>query len=103
MSNNAKLAELRAKTDQELLVLMQRELDRALTLADVAVSRESALYSEAEKGYRKVVTLLPEAPDMRQGDCARIEAAVKELRLRLDQLPAAARAQWHPASFAAGG
>jgi hypothetical protein len=103
MSNNAKLAELRGKTDQELLFLIQRELDRALTLADVAVNRESAFYGEAEKAYSKVLTLLPEAPDMRRGDRARIEAAVKEVRLRLDQAAARAKAQRHPASFAAGG
>jgi hypothetical protein len=86
MSNNAKLAELRARTDRELLVLIQRELDRALTLADVAANRESAFYGEAEKAYRKVVTLLPKAPDMRQGERARIEATVKELRFRLDRV-----------------
>jgi len=103
MSNNAKLAELRARTDQELLVLIQRELDRALTLADASGNRESAFYGEAEKAYRKVVTLLPKVPDMRQGDRARIEGTVKELRFRLDQVPAAARAQRHPASFAGGG
>lgn len=103
MSNTRKLASLRAKTDQELLVLIERELDRALTLADLATNRESGFYGEAEKAYRKVVTLLPEAPDMRQGERARIEAAVKELRRRLDQVPAAARAQRYPASFAAGG
>jgi hypothetical protein len=99
MSNTRKLASLRAKTDEELLVLIQRELDRALTLADMAVNRESAFYGEAEKAYRKVVTLLPKAPDMRQGERARIEAGVKELRFRLDQVPAAARTQRYPASF----
>jgi hypothetical protein len=103
MSNNAKLEELRARTDRDLLVLIQRELNRALTLADVAANRESAFYGEAEKAYRKVVMLLPEAPATRQGDRARIEAAVKELRFRLDAAAARARAQRHPASFAAGG
>jgi hypothetical protein len=103
MSNNAKLAELRARTDRELLTLIQRELDRALTLADVAANRESAFYGEAEKAYRKVITLLPKAPDMRRGERARIEATVKELRFRLDQVPAVAKVERHPASFASGG
>ena len=92
MSNTAKLAELRARTDRELLILIERELDRAMTLADVA---------EAEKAYRKAVTLLPEAPDMRQEDRALIEAAMNELRRKLNQVPAAARAQQHSAWFAA--
>lgn len=102
MSNDAKLAELHAKTDRELLILILRELDRALTLADVAVNRESAFYDEAENAYRKVLTLLPKAPDMCQGDRARIDGKIEELRFRLDQLPASARAQRHPASFASG-
>ena len=99
MSNTRKLAELRGKTDRDLLILIQRELDRVLPLADVAANRESAFYGEAEKAHRKVVTLMPKAPDMRQGERARIEAAVKELRFRLDRVPAAARTQRHPASF----
>jgi hypothetical protein len=103
MSNNLKLAELRGRTDQELLVLIGRELDHALTLADAATNRESASYGEAERCYRKVLTLLPEAPDMRRGDRARIEGKVKELRFRLDQLPETTRAQRHTASFASGG
>ena len=103
MSNNEKLAELRAKTDRELLTLIQRELDRALTLvADVLANRESAFYGEAEKAYRKVITLLPKAPNMRRGERARIEATVKELRFRLDRVPAVARVERHPASFASG-
>ena len=103
MPHDAKLAELPARTDRELLVLIQRELDRALPLADVAVNRESAFYGDAETGYRKVLTLLPEAPDMRRGERARIEATMKELRLKLDQIPAGGRAQRHSASFASGG
>jgi hypothetical protein len=92
MSNTGKLAELRGRTDRELLVLIQRELDRALTLADVAA---------AEKAYDRTVTLLPNVPDVRQEERAHVDATLKELRRRLDQIPAAARAQWHPASFAA--
>jgi hypothetical protein len=99
MSNHSKLAELRARTDRELLVLIERELDRALVLADLAANRESAFYGEAEKAYRSVITLLPKAPDMRRNERARIETAVKELRFTLDQVPAAAK---YRASFASG-
>ena len=102
MSNTRKLASLRAKTDQELLVLIERELDRALVLADVAANRESAFYGEAEKAYWSVITLLPKAPNMRQNERARIETAVKALRFTLDQVPAKARAQGYRASFASG-
>ena len=97
MSNHSKLAELRARTDRELLVLIERELDRALVLADVAANREAAFYGEAEKAFRSVITLLPKAPNMGRNERVRIEAAVKALRFTLDQVPAAARA-----SFASG-
>jgi hypothetical protein len=103
MSNDTKLAELRTKTDRELLVLIQRELNRALTLADLAANRESAFYGEAEHAYRKVVKLLVKTPDMRQGDRACIEANVKELRLLLEQVPAVATVKRYPALFACGG
>ena len=102
MSHHSKLAELRARTDRELLVLIERELDRALVLADVAANRESAFYGEAENGYRSVITLLPKAPNIWGSVRARIEASVKELRFTLDQVPAAARAQRRSASFASG-
>ena len=102
MSHHSKLAELRARTDRELLVLIERELDRALVLADVAVNRESAFYCEAEKACGKVVTLLTKATDIRRVARTRIEAAVKALRFTLDQVPAAARAQGYRASFASG-
>ena len=102
MSNHSKLAELRAKTDRELLVLIQRELDRALVLADVAANRESAFYGEAEKAYRSVIALLTKATDVRRVERARIEAAVKELRFTLDQVPAPGREQRRSASFASG-
>jgi hypothetical protein len=100
MSNQAKLAELKAKTDRELQILIERELDRALTLADVAVNRKPGFYMDAERAYCTVVTLLRKAPSVRQTERARIEAAVKELRFRLDQVPAGARAQAHGASAA---
>jgi hypothetical protein len=102
-SNAAKLAVLRTKTDHDLLILVQHELDRGLALACVAASRESAFHAEAEKAFRKVVTLLPKAPDMIQGDRLGIEAKLTELRFTLDQVPAGARAQRHPASVTSGG
>jgi hypothetical protein len=93
MSNDAKLAELRARTNQELLVLIERELDCAASLADVG---------DAEKAYRKVISLLPKAPDMRQGERARIEEKIRELGFRLEQVPVGARAQRYSTSYGSG-
>ena len=99
MSNYAKLAELRARTDWELAVLIPRELERALRMAD----GESPLCFEAEEVYRKMVALLPRAPGMGRAADARIAARLKELRFRLDRAAALANAQRRPASFASGG
>lgn len=57
---------------------------------------------EAENAYRQMLSLLLKVPDMRQGERAGIEAMGKELRFRLDHVPTGARAESHPASFAAG-
>jgi len=102
MSNDAKLAELRARTDREVSVLILRELERALALGDVAVNRESDSYCQASEAYRRVVRLLLKATGMRRGESALIEEQVRVLRLRLDHAVARARAELHQASFATG-
>src|SRR4051812_16635252 len=102
MLNDAKLEELRSKTDRELLILIQQELDRALTLADVAAHKTSAFHEEASKAYRKVVTLLLKTPDMGQQDRMRIEARLKELRLLLDNTPVITKVNGPRVSFVLG-
>ena len=102
MLNDAKLEELRTRTDRDLLILIQRELDRALTLADVAANKSSAFHEEAGKAYRRVVTLFLKTPDMGQQDRVRIEARLKELRLLLDNTPVVTKVNGPRASFASG-
>ena len=58
-SKSSKLAELRQKTDRQLLIVIQNELERGLTLADLAASKESALYARAERAWEKAKSLLP--------------------------------------------
>jgi len=100
MSNEAKLAELRSRTDHDLLILVQRELDRGMALADVATSKSSPLFAQVEKAYDTVKTLLPMISDLGQGDRLRMEGKLKEVRLGLDQVPASANVRFYPASFA---
>ncbi len=87
MSNEAKLAELRAKTDRELLIVIEHELDRALKLAKV-----SRRFGEAANAYRTAIVLLLKSAER----CGRrrllIEAKVKALRFSLDH-PAMATVQ----------
>jgi hypothetical protein len=47
------------KTDRDPLVLVRRELDRGLALADVATTNRSPLYGQAESTYTMVKALVP--------------------------------------------
>ena len=84
----SKLVELRAKTDRELLILLERELNRALVLAKVAATRESPLFTEAARAYESATKLLHTVPDRGRERPALLEATLKELRATLESVPA---------------
>jgi hypothetical protein len=86
MSKTAKLAALRGRTDRDLLILIERELDRGIALANVASSRSSPMFRQAETAYAKVKTLLPKISDLSHAESVRAGAKLKELRLALDQV-----------------
>jgi uncharacterized protein (DUF3084 family) len=71
-----KLAELRAKTDQDLRRILETELDRGLALANVAATRRSTFYEQAETIYARSKELLPMTPE--------VEDKLRELRMALD-------------------
>jgi hypothetical protein len=91
-----KLVSIRRRTDHDLLVLVQRELVRGFALADVATSRNSLLFAQAEKTITTAAAMLR----MGHGDRVQIEVRLKELRSRLDQIPAYANVRPYAASFA---
>jgi len=93
LSRKAKLVELRARTDRDLVILMQRQLDRGLTLADVATAKGSPLYIQAGKAYETAKAIWHRISGLSQGDRLRIEFRLKELRSRLDQVPALAKVE----------
>ena len=95
-----KLVSIRQRTDHDLLVLVSRELDRGFALVDVATSRTSPLFAQAEKAYDKVRAILPRISDLSVGDRLHLESRLKELRSRLDQVPAFARVERYTASVA---
>ncbi len=99
MSNETKLAELRSKTDRELLVLIRRELERGIALANVAAGSGSPFHGQAEQTYRKVCLLLLKSPEMNRGERARIEATLRELRSLLDDAPTIERVERNSASM----
>jgi hypothetical protein len=87
MSNEAKLAMLRAKTDRELLILIRKDLDRGLALANVAAAKGSPVHAEAEEAIDRAKALLPTIPNLRQRAWSGLEVLLEELRATLDALP----------------
>jgi len=85
MSRESKLVELRRKTDRELVILVQRELDRGLTLAGVAATIESPSYARAEDAYRKVKAVLPLIAGLDRDQQREFELRLNELCAALDR------------------
>ena len=83
-----KLAELRAKTDRELLIVVETELERGLTLAHVAASKGSVLHQRAENFHAQIARLLPRIAGLSVDEQRRLQAKLTELRVTLDQVPA---------------
>ncbi len=79
-----KLAELRSRTNRQLLIVVRKQLDRALTLASVAAGKGSPLYAQAERDCEQVRRLLPRIEGLTRDEKADLEAKFKELRAALD-------------------
>ena len=84
MDRNSKLAELRAKTDRQLVILMRSRLDDGLR------SR-----AEAESAYAEVLALLATVRDATEAERRPLESKLARLRELLQARPvhAAARTQ----------
>jgi hypothetical protein len=95
-----KLVSIRHRTDHDLLVLVSRELDRGFALLDVATTRTSPLFAQAEKAYDTARTILPRISDLSEYDRLHLESRLKELRVRLDQVATFARVERYTASVA---
>jgi hypothetical protein len=87
MSNDTKLAQLRARTDRDLLLCVRRELDRGLTLAQVAATKQSPFYDQAQKTYVLATRLLPKIGGLTPRDRRELEARLKDLQVALELLP----------------
>ena len=81
----SKLAQLRARTDQQLLLVILQELDRALPMAKAAVNKESPLYVRAQKAYLKVSPLVSKVEAISVNQMGTLEAKLKEIRMALDR------------------
>src|ERR1035441_8883514 len=79
-SPTRKLVSIRHRTDHDLLVLVSRELDRGVALVDVATTRTSPLFAQAQKAYDTARAILPRIADLSEGDRLHLESRLKELR-----------------------
>src|SRR5690348_3868011 len=79
-----KLLTLRARTDRDLLVLINRELDRGFSFLDAATTRNSPLFAQAKKAFATATTMLPKIVGLSADELQRTEAKAKELRFRMD-------------------
>jgi hypothetical protein len=95
-----KLAVIHAKTDHDLEILVQRELDRGFALLELATTRNSPLFAQAGKEYEMATTLLSKIIGLSESDRERIESKLKELRSRLDRVPAVATVNQYRLSVA---
>ena len=93
----SKLAELRARTDRDLAMILSSELDRAIILANLAGSEHSVFHSEAEAAYRRAKKLLSRTSAQDIRELAEVEAKLKELRMALDLAAGAMDREWQPA------
>jgi hypothetical protein len=95
-----KLVSIRHHTDHDLQVLVSRELDRGFALVDVLTARTSPLFAQAEKAYGTARAILPRIADLSEGDRLHLESRLSELRVRLDQVAAFAKAEPYSMAFA---
>ena len=95
-----KLLTLRARTDHDLLILVNKELDRGFAFVDSARTRNSPLFVQAEKASALAAAMLPRISALSADDRQRIDAKAEQLRCRMDGLPAFANVASYPLSVA---
>jgi hypothetical protein len=86
MLRETKLVQLRSKTDRDLLILVRRELERALALADVATNKQSPLYAQAIGICETAKVLLPKISGLSRDERRKLELKLKDLQAMLDRL-----------------
>ena len=71
-TNTQKLRVLRSRTDHDLLVVVNRELDRGFAVVEVAASRNSTLFTQAQKAFTTAAALLSRIAGLSADDRMRL-------------------------------
>ena len=103
----SKFAELRAKTDQELVKIIDNELERGLHFAIMTEGAKPASDSDsarppdirAETAYAEALKLLPVVDD--HSERRRLEKKLRQLREALDR-PSTLDESWAQAAYSNG-
>ena len=82
-----KLVALRTRTDHDLLVLVQKEINVGFALVDAAINRNSSVFAKAERALSTATALLPRITNVSMDDRKRIEERLEKLRSRLALVP----------------
>lgn len=85
--NFSKLAELRARTDRDLVRILNADLERSIALASVAATGQSVFRFQAEAVYARAKVLLPKLSGVSADEMVELEAKLKELGMALDLVP----------------
>ena len=93
----SKLAELRARTDRDLVRILNADLERSLALANVAATKHSIFRARAETTYDRAKILLPKLSGLTSGEQAELEGKLKELGMALDLVPGTMDLEEQPA------
>ncbi len=83
-----------------MLVLVERELNRGLALANMGTTRSSQDFRRADRSFNTATALLPRIALLSDGQRWRIEARLQELRSRLEKMAANRYARPYPESVA---
>ena len=86
MIREAKLVELRRKTDRGLVFLVRKEIDRGVRLAGTAITPKSKLYRQAERAYMMSESWLLLISDLDRDERRELEFRLKELKSVLERL-----------------
>ena len=95
----SKLAELRDRTDRDLVRILTAELERSLAMANVAATKHSVFRAQAEAVYSRAKALLPKICRLTGDEQAELEAKLKELGMALDLVPGTMDLEEEPACF----
>src|SRR5215475_8365948 len=92
-TNTQKLRILRSRTDHDLIMLVRREIERGLMLVDSPIVRNSPRFVQAQRAISTAASLLPRISALTPDERVQMDAQIRQIRSRLDEVPLSAEVQ----------